>query len=97
MKLNIKEIVQSWAIKMNPTEKQKKMAEERYAICVTCPSNVKIFDKVWSEVCNECGCPVQAKIFSPKHDACPLHKWLDIENRYSPNGSLSPKNNKTTI
>jgi hypothetical protein len=97
MKLNIKEIVQSWAIKINPTEKQKKMAEERYAVCVTCPSNVKVFDKAWSEVCNECGCPLQAKIFSPKYDACDLHKWIDIENRYSPNGKLHPKNNKTTI
>lgn len=97
MKLNIKEIVQSWAIKINPTEKQKKMAEERYAVCVVCPSNVKVVDKAWSEICKECGCPLQAKIFSPSYDACPKHKWLDIENRYAPGGGLSDKNNKTTL
>lgn len=97
MKLNIREIVQAWAIKINPTERQRKMAEERYAICINCPSNKKVFGEAWSEVCAECSCPLQAKIFTAKHDACDLHKWLEVENKYSPKGNLIPKDGKTML
>ena len=74
----IKEIVNSWVISKNPTEYQIRLAEERYKICSDC-------DKIEQNVlgfpqCSECGCFINKKIFSPKYDACPLHKWLDVEN-----------------
>jgi len=74
----VKEIAESWIIANNPSETQLKLAEERLKICKGC-------DKMETATlghfkCSECGCPISKKIFSPRYDACPLHKWLDVEN-----------------
>lgn len=74
----VKEIAESWIIANNPSEAQLKLAEERLNICKGC-------DKMELATlghfkCSECGCPINKKIFSPKYDACPLHKWLDVED-----------------
>ena len=70
----IKEIVQSYAIMVNPTPEQKQIAEIRIATCMSCEK--------WKEnaagihYCSECGCATKAKIFTPKGlEACPLKKW----------------------
>jgi hypothetical protein len=70
----IKEIIIAWATKMNPTEEQKQIAEQRLQICMTC--------EFWKsnaagiEYCSKCGCATKGKVFSPRGaDACPEKKW----------------------
>ena len=69
----LKEIVLSYATKLNPTEEQKEIAEQRLEICMQCEfwvqSNIR-------DYCGKCGCTTSAKVFSPKGaDACPEKKW----------------------
>lgn len=76
----IKEIVSAWATSFNPTQQQKLLAEDRYAICKSCPSLGK---KLKIEYCKECGCPIQKKIFTQQlNDTCPLNKWRSVEDTY---------------
>lgn len=70
----IKEIVESYARMINPTEEQKQVAEERLKICMGC--------EYWAEnaagihFCKKCGCATKAKVFSPRGlQACPEQKW----------------------
>lgn len=68
----IKEIIQSYATMVNPTEEQKEVAALRLKNCMEC-------DK-WVDAaiayCSECGCATKGKVFSPKGiQACPLNKW----------------------
>jgi hypothetical protein len=80
----ISEIVGSWAISFKPTVAQKKLAEDRYSICLTCPKKIMAFSKtkIEFEKCDVCGCPISKKIFSNRYNACPLEKWIDLENEY---------------
>lgn len=74
--LKLTEIAKAWIAKANPTPEQEEIAKYRAGICDTCPSKaysntLKIF------YCGECGCPLEAKVFSPRPgpEACPLSKW----------------------
>jgi len=69
----IKEIIQSYAIALNPTEEQRKIAEIRLLTCIRCEH----WDKtVGIEYCKLCGCATKGKIFTPKGlEACPEKKW----------------------
>ena len=80
----ITEIISAWAISYNPNDKQKKLAEDRYSICLECPKKVKAFSKtkIEFEKCEACGCPLRKKIFSNNYNSCPLEKWIDLENEY---------------
>lgn len=70
----IKEIVQSYATMINPTEEQKEIAEERLKICVTCEFWAK--NAAGIEYCSKCGCALKAKVFTPRGlQACPEKKW----------------------
>jgi hypothetical protein len=33
-------------------------------------------------ICSDCGCPLSKKIFTMENDACPLHKWREVEADY---------------
>lgn len=66
--LNVQEIVEAWITKINPTEEQKKLAEERATICSTC-------DLAKGPVCSKCGCLLPAKVYSPRENPCPKRKW----------------------
>ena len=70
----IKEIVQSYARLINPTEEQKRLAEIRLQTCMGC--------EYWAQnaagihYCKKCGCATKAKVFSPQGlQACPENKW----------------------
>ena len=70
----IKEIVESYARMVNPTDEQKEVAEIRLKTCMIC--------EFWAEnaagiaYCKRCGCATKAKVFSPKGlQACPENKW----------------------
>lgn len=91
----MKEIISAWVIKNNPSENQQQLAKKRYNICLECPSRASLFkQKKWSEYCNECGCLLQGKIFTPKYDSCPLNKWREVEEDYL---IKTQKKEKTTI
>ena len=76
------EILKAWAISFNPTEKQQKVAIDRFSICESCEFKRETFrNKVWSYVCNECGCPLQKKIYSPVPNACPKKFWETVDKK----------------
>jgi hypothetical protein len=99
MKLDFKEIATSWYNKFTHSPSQKKLADSRFDICLECPSKQEILKgKEWSLRCGECGCPLSAKIYTPKTylddgGSCPLNKWKDIEDEYL----KSIKNTKTIL
>ena len=81
--INIKQIIEAWAIAVSPDDKQKELAEKRADICDNCPSKKYLLkDNKWGAYCNECGCPIGKKIYTNEYDACPLHKWIDIDAPY---------------
>lgn len=69
----VKEIILSYAAKINPTEEQKEIAEKRLEICTTCEFWVQ---GAVRDYCSKCGCTTSAKVFSPVGaNACPMQKW----------------------
>ena len=47
--MDIREIVTAWATKIHPSVEQKELANERYSICLSCPSYKEgIKNKKWS-------------------------------------------------
>lgn len=70
----IKEILQSYANAINPTEEQKEIAEKRLEVCTKCENWVQ---NPVMDYCGLCGCLTSAKVFSPVGaEACPAKKWL---------------------
>lgn len=79
----VSEIVTAWAISFNPNDDQKKLADGRYEICLSCDKRKK---RLGIEICGECGCPLSKKIFTQKlNESCPLRKWDDIDKKYRKN------------
>lgn len=71
----IKEIVQSYAAMLNPTEEQKIIAEIRIRTCMRCEHWAE--NAVGFHYCKLCGCATKGKIFTPKGlEACPEQKWV---------------------
>jgi len=68
----ISEIINAWAISLNPTEEQKQKAESRYNICNECDSKSI---SIGIEICSECGCYLKRKVFTQNPNGCPLKKW----------------------
>ena len=71
------EILQSWYRSVKSTEEQKKIAEQRLQVCDQCPA----ISRNPILRCRVCGCPLKAKVFSPKQDACPQHRWPKPEEQ----------------
>jgi hypothetical protein len=101
MKLDFKEIISSWYSVVKHTTEQKELADKRFEICLLCPSKQEILEgKEWSLKCGECGCPLKAKVYSPKtylieDGSCPLNKWKDVEIEYL--NKINRKQTKTII
>lgn len=74
----IVEIVTAWARAANPTSEQKKIAMLRYSVCKGCEWNKP--NKMYSENCSLCWCPLEKKIFTPAKGACQKGKWDKIDN-----------------
>jgi len=83
--MNIKKILEAWAISFSPTPKQQEQAERRCEICEDCPSNKTII----IPMCTECGCPIAKKIFTPKFNPCPLKKWEEVDIQYIPGKKIT--------
>lgn len=96
IKYDYKEIFDAWIIARNPTESQKRLAEKRYEICSNCEFKKSIIKKLkWSEFCEQCGCPLNKKIFTTIYNACPLKKWEESDIEFIE--KIPDKNKKTII
>lgn len=80
------EIVRAWLSAVNPSKKEKEIAEYRSKICELCPHKVELNNSLLTNLtsnqallakykCNACGCPLAKKIFTINKDSCPLKKW----------------------
>ena len=90
MKLDFKEISQAWFNKFVHSNELKKLADERFSICLECPSKKEILNiktTEWSLKCGECGCLLKGKIYTSnthlsERGSCPLGKWKEVEDEY---------------
>ena len=88
MRVDFKEVITAWVTRLNPSERQKELADKRHAICATCPSRKEgILKQEWSHYCEKCGCPLAGKIFTQstyltEGGSCPLGKWEAVEKEY---------------
>jgi hypothetical protein len=73
-------IADAWITAVNPTESQKKLAEARWNICKQCPEFREKRPVTGEPYCNDCGCPLNKKIFSKVYNECPLGKWKDVDD-----------------
>jgi hypothetical protein len=94
----VKEIAEAWIIAASPTDKQLKLAADRYEICKTCSNLETALERTKLEYlkCSMCGCPISKKIFTATYSACPDNKWIDVENFHF-NLKNKSENNKTMI
>lgn len=99
MHFDIKEIVSAWAAKINPTEEQKKLALLRAEICNECPDvGEAVKGSNGTRYCKNCGCLLEAKIYSYKEGACPKGKWDDVDREFANTKALKVlKNPKKVI
>ena len=74
------DIAAAWIIAKNPTESQKLLAQGRWNICVQCDEFREKRPITGEPFCNDCGCPLNKKIFSKNYNECPLKKWKDIDD-----------------
>ena len=77
------EIFKSYVIANSPTQDQFELAENRFKICEGCEHRGSYFGTEANrniEKCNQCGCPLSKKVFSPVFNACPLNKWKDVDS-----------------
>jgi len=69
----IKEIILAYAIKFNPTEEQKEIAEKRLETCASCEFWVQ---GAVRDYCDICKCTTSGKVFSPAGSSgCPEKRW----------------------
>ena len=76
--MSIREIIDAWVRSYNPTDEEKKIAEDRLKICQECPSYRSVTIAKISKpfyVCNDCGCPIPKKIFAKSKESCPKKIW----------------------
>ena len=84
--LDVKDIVSSWITSFNPTAEEKKLAEQRYEICLGCENYGKKRPVTGDEYCKKCICPIQKKVYTQKkNDTCPLRKWDKVEKEHREN------------
>jgi len=77
------EIIKAWVTKWNPTERERELSKLRLEICATCPSRKEMLGDVrLFVICNECGCPLEAKSHTPVKGGCPLGKWDSIDKKF---------------
>ncbi|QYJ68929.1 hypothetical protein [Flavobacterium litorale] len=80
--MNVSKILSGWKNYLSKSEVTEAIATERAALCAACPhakqGKLLAFVKdtlkeVEGAYCNQCGCPLSAKIRS--NDICPINKW----------------------
>ena len=95
--MDLSEIINAWVVSFNPTPQKKEKSISRKDICLNCDKlkiNSSLFGKI--ETCGICGCPISKKIFSQKHNPCPIKKWEDVDLKYG-SKPVMEKNKKTLL
>jgi hypothetical protein len=93
---NYKEIFDAWVTAINPTEKEKELANKRLDVCKGCEFRKEtIKGYKWSTICSACGCPLSKKVFSNAFNPCPKGIWEEVDSQYK--DKLSKKNKNTII
>lgn len=83
MHFDIKEIVSAWVSRVKPKEDQKVLAEKRAEICNECSEVKEAINNVnGTRYCGQCGCLLEAKVYSYREGACPLGKWDEIDKEF---------------
>jgi hypothetical protein len=83
MIIDYEEIFKAWKASINPKPKQEELAGKRLDICLGCVYKKEVLKgEKWSAYCEDCGCPINKKIFSPIFNACTQKKWGDIDSEY---------------
>lgn len=72
-------ITEAWIVAKNPSDTQKNLAEARFNVCVQCQEFRAQRPITGEPYCNDCGCPLNKKIFSKVYNECPLKKWEDVD------------------
>lgn len=81
--IDYKEIFEAWKTSYKPTEKQEEQARERLDVCLGCDHRREVLKGVkWSAYCNDCGCPINKKVFSKTFNACTQKKWEEVDSKY---------------
>lgn len=81
--IDYKEIFDAWKVAFNPTDEQEKLAQERLNICLGCELRKEVLKGVkWSAYCNDCGCPLNKKVFSKTFNPCTQKKWEEVDVKY---------------
>jgi hypothetical protein len=88
------DIADAWIVAKNPNESQKSLAEGRWNVCVQCSEFREKRPVTGEPFCNDCGCPLNKKIFSKTYNECPLKKWKDVDDILWP---LTQKQNKSLL
>jgi hypothetical protein len=90
----IVDIAEAWIIAKNPSKEQKNLAEARWNVCIQCPEFREKRIVTGEPYCNDCGCPLNKKIFTNIFNECPLKKWKDVDDLLF---HLTQKQQKSTI
>ena len=81
--IDYKEIFEAWKISFNPTEKQEELSQERLNVCLNCDLRKEVLKGIkWSAYCNDCGCPLNKKVFSKNFNPCTRKKWEEVDTKY---------------
>ena len=98
MKFDIKEIVSAWAAKVHPTLEQRELATQRAGVCANCDMvGEALKGAAGTRYCKECGCLLEAKVYSNKEGACPKGKWDEIDRKYQNTKALKVLKNPKKI
>jgi predicted Zn-ribbon and HTH transcriptional regulator len=76
--IDVINIFKSWGIYLSPNSKQSELAAKRLDICGRCEHKVG----KTIPTCNQCGCVITAKVFTPSKGACPKGKWNKVEDDF---------------
>ena len=87
-------ILDAWVTARNPSTEQKALSEARWNVCLQCDEFREKRPVTGEPYCNDCGCPLDKKIFSKTYNDCPLKKWKHVDDLLY---ALTQKQNKSII
>jgi hypothetical protein len=81
--IDYKEIFEAWKISLNPTQQEEELGQKRLNVCLGCEYRKELLKGLkWTAYCNDCGCPLNKKVFSKTFNPCTQKKWKDVDSNY---------------
>jgi hypothetical protein len=94
--IDYKEIFDAWKTSFKPTQIQEELAQKRLNVCLGCNFRKEVLKGIeWSAYCDDCGCPINKKVFSKLFNPCTQRKWKDVDSEYIT--PIDDKNKKTLL